>query len=89
MVALLKKHAVWYCTPATFGMGSSGVPDFICCANSLFLAIETKAGGGKLTTLQSVQIERIRLAGGIALVVNETNLDALESLLLRLTKGST
>lgn len=82
VVDILKKLGVYYFFPATHGMGRSGVPDIICCLpGGLFLAIECKAGGGKLTALQEREIKRIREAGGHALVVNEHNVERLTALL--------
>jgi len=75
---VLKKYKVYYFMPATGGYGRSGVPDFICCANGLFLAIEAKAGGNGVTALQAKEIASIHHAGGFALIVNEENIDDLE-----------
>ena len=46
VVKLLKKYDVYHFFPATHGYGRSGVPDIICCFNSLFMGIECKAGKG-------------------------------------------
>ena len=85
VVNVLKMHSVYYFFPATYGMGRSGVPDIICCVDGNFLAIECKAGKGKTTALQDVEIESIRRAGGTALVVNETNVGEVSEF-IRLTK---
>lgn len=68
---LLKAHNVYYAMPIGTGYGNSGVPDFLCCVNGQFLAIEAKAGKNKPTALQEKNIRDIKYAGGIALVVNE------------------
>jgi Holliday junction resolvase len=78
---ILNAHDVYYFPPATAGYGRSGVPDIVCCIMGRFLAIECKAGKGKTTALQDREIEAIRDAGGIAIVVNEDNLDALVKVL--------
>ena len=75
---LLKDHGVYYAMPIGTGYGNSGVPDFLCCVNGRFLAIEAKAGKGTTTALQEKNLREIREAGGTALVINETNLDILE-----------
>ncbi len=77
VVKILKEHGVYYFFPATHGYGRSGVPDIICCAAGKFLAIECKAGGNKPTVLQLREIQAIRTAGGVAIVVDETNVDEL------------
>ncbi len=79
--AILKAHNAYYVMPIGTGYGNSGVPDFICCVNGQFLAIEAKAGKGKPTALQDKNIRDIRTAGGYAMVVNEDNLEELETLI--------
>lgn len=77
---ILKDRGIWYFMPQNIGMGSSGVPDFICCVAlttsklaGKFLAIETKAPGkrGNTTALQDIQIAAIQKAGGWAIVVDD------------------
>jgi Holliday junction resolvase len=75
---ILKEHGVWYAMPMGTGYGNSGVPDFLCCIKGKFLAIEAKAGKGIPTALQEKNLRDIKAAGGIALVVNETNIEELE-----------
>ena len=79
--ALLNKYNIYHFMPATGGYGRSGIPDIIACMHGKFLAIECKAGSGKLTALQIRELERIEKAGGIAYVVNETSLEPLEGAL--------
>ena len=75
---ILKDHGVYYAMPIGTGYGSSGVPDFLCCVNGKFVAIEAKAGKGTTTALQEKNLRDIRTAGGTAMVVNETNLEELK-----------
>ena len=81
VVSLLKARGAYYFFPATYGMGRSGVPDVICCFSGRFLAIECKAGANKPTELQLRELNSIEAAGGTALVINETNINVLESAL--------
>lgn len=69
--AMLKRHGVYYAMPIGTGFGNSGVPDFLCCVNGEFLAIEAKAGKGKPTALQEKNMRDIEAAGGRALVVSD------------------
>lgn len=78
---ILKEHNVYYAMPMGTGYGNSGVPDFLCCVNGKFLAIEAKAGRGIPTALQEKNLRDIKAAGGIALVVNETNIEELKGYL--------
>ena len=80
---LLVEHNVYYAMPIGSMFGNSGVPDFLCCAKGRFLAIEAKAGKGRTTALQEKHLKDIRDAGGVALVVNEDNLDELKELLCK------
>ena len=77
VVAILKRFGVYYFFPATHGYGRSGVPDIICCFKGFFLAIECKAGKGKTTALQEREMQHIRDAGGVTLVINEENIEDL------------
>lgn len=71
---ILREFDAYYFFPVTGGFGHSGVPDIIVCYKGFFVAIECKAGVGKPTALQNQQIEKIRNAGGAAIVVNEGTL---------------
>ena len=71
----LKERGVWWYMPVQNGMGVVGVPDFICCANGRFVAIETKAPGKKntLTANQQQRIKEILAAGGTAVVIDDVS----------------
>jgi len=75
--AMLKEHGVYYAMPIGSTFGNSGVPDFLCCVNGTFLAIEAKAGDNQATALQMKHLREIREAGGYGLVINENNLPIL------------
>jgi len=81
VVKILKKHGVYYFFPVSGGYGKSGVPDIVCCARGRFLAVECKANGGNPTALQARELERINDAGGIAVVVRDTDVDLFEKFL--------
>jgi hypothetical protein len=76
-VEILKEYDAYYFFPASNGLGRSGIPDIVVCAHGYFVAIECKAGRGKTTALQDRELQRIRGAGGAALVINEDNLGNL------------
>lgn len=78
---ILKDNGVYYAMPIGTGYGNSGVPDFLCCVNGHFLAIEAKAGKGTTTALQEKNIRDIRHAGGMAAVITEEQLEYLEQLI--------
>lgn len=60
---------------------NNGTPDILACVDCRFVAIEAKAGRGKPTALQIRALRQIEEAGGLALVINETNLDYLQECL--------
>ena len=74
---ILNELGCYYVMPVTGGYGNSGAPDFLVCKDSLFYGIECKANGGKPTALQLKNHDDIRKAGGIALVIDETNVETL------------
>ena len=78
---ILNEKGVYYAMPIGTGYGNSGVPDFLICHQGKFIGIEAKAGTNRPTTLQEDHLYRIRNAGGITLVVNQTNLDELRRIL--------
>lgn len=51
-----------------------GTPDKIGCVGGLFVALELKAKDGKATELQRYKLSKFSMAGGIAIVLNEENL---------------
>lgn len=77
--AILKAHGAYYAMPIGTGLGNSGVPDFLCCVEGRFIAIEAKAGKGKTTALQEKNLREIREQGGDAFVIHEDNLGKLEA----------
>ena len=75
VVAQLKKLCAYYFYPVTGGYGQSGVPDIVGCYEGLFFGIECKAGKNKPTPLQEKNLEQIRDAKGLDMVINETNMN--------------
>lgn len=71
----------YYVMPVLGGYGRQGAPDFLVCLEGKFFGIETKAGKGKLTLLQEMNLKKIITCGGVALVVREDNVKYLPSLL--------
>jgi Holliday junction resolvase len=81
---VLDKLGAYYTMPVTGGFGNSGAPDFLACLHGRFLGIECKAGKNTTTPLQEKNLRQITEAGGIALVVNDENVDVFETELSRL-----
>jgi len=79
--AILKAHGAYYAMPIGTGYGSSGVPDFLCCVNGKFVAVEAKAGRGQATALQLKNLQLINASGGYTLIIREDNLEYLERII--------
>jgi hypothetical protein len=78
---ILKEHNVYYAMPIGSGFGNAGVPDFLCCVGGKFVGIEAKANGGKPTALQLKNLKNINESGGIGIVVDETNIAMVSSII--------
>jgi hypothetical protein len=63
--------------PGATMYGASGRHDFIICQQGLFWTIETKAGKNKPTDNQIDYANDVAKAGGISILVNEWNLEAV------------
>ena len=74
---ILDQMGVYHFSPMQNGMGRAGIPDIIGCLEGYFIGIECKAGKGTTTALQERELTRIQNAGGLALVVNEANINQL------------
>jgi hypothetical protein len=72
---------IYHFSPAANGFGRAGIPDIIACSNGRFIAFECKAGKNTTTALQERELNKIRLAKGLAFVINEDNMHNIEELL--------
>ena len=81
---LLKKYPLVYqFWPVQSGYGAKTL-DCLLCVNGYFVSVETKAPGKKPTELQWRTIVDIKLAGGIALVIDSVEaVTILEAHLIR------
>ena len=80
-IAELQKLGMYVFFPATGGFGRSGIPDIVCCYKGKFIGIECKAHGNKPTALQQSNLEEIVNNGGIAIVIDETNVFNLKQII--------
>ena len=80
VVAQLKDMGAYYFYPVTGGYGQSGVPDVVGCYKGIFFGIECKAGSNKPTPLQDKNLTDIRKQKGIAVVINEKNVDNIRGI---------
>lgn len=80
----LKEHGVWYLKTWSNGVQRSGVPDLLICWKGRFIALELKAENGKPTPLQIHEIEQIKKAGGVALILRPSGFEELKNFLLKM-----
>ena len=78
---ILKSLGCYHFYASTGGYGSSGVPDIVGCYQGKFIGIECKANGNKPTALQYKHLNDITYAGGMSLIIDETNVDILEMMI--------
>ena len=77
---VLDDVGAYHFSPMTAGYGRSGVPDIIACVKGKFIGIECKAGKNEPTLLQKHNMKLINQSGGLSIVVNESNIEALLTL---------
>ena len=66
------------------GYQQAGVPDLIICVNGYFVAVEVKGERGKPSPLQIHNIDHIKKAGGVGLVLYPKDFDEFKNLILSL-----
>jgi Holliday junction resolvase len=47
----------------------SGIPDLVCCVKGVFVSVELKANGGRVSDLQYYNVEKIHQSGGVAFIL--------------------
>jgi Holliday junction resolvase len=85
VVKLLKERGVYYFFPVAGPYQSLGVPDIVACVRGRFVGIECKAGNNRPTEIQLRNLEAIRDNEGVAMVVNENDLETLKNKLEMIT----
>ena len=83
---LLDAYGVYHFMPPANGFGRAGIPDIVGCFRGQFIAVECKAGNNTTTALQDRELQRIKEAGGYALVINENNINELKELMEWMTQ---
>jgi Holliday junction resolvase len=78
--AKLKKAGAYAVNYIGGAYANNGTPDILVCYRGRFIGIECKAGRGRPTQLQLRNLEKIEEAGGLAFIINETNLELLDGL---------
>lgn len=87
---VIAKHNAYDVMYVPVGFGKAGVPDFVVCVYGVFVGIETKLNARKNppTKLQTLNLHQIEQAGGLAIVVDETNVAGLYDMFSKLSNTS-
>lgn len=87
MKKFLTEQGCWFIKYwAGAGYTKSGIPDLLVCCNGHFLGVELKAPTGKPSDLQLWNIEQIKKAGGIAMVLYPKDFEEFKALIYSLLK---
>ena len=85
---LLDEWGVFYWMPGANMYGRVGVSDFIGCCHGMLIAVEAKGTkNDEPTVMQRRFLNAVQKAGGVALVIHNSNYDVLTSTLRRLAHG--
>lgn len=83
----LTSRGCWVLKTWSNGIQREGVPDLLVCCNGCFVGIELKQMRGRVSKLQEYNIEMIRNAGGIAIVLFPNKFDEMKTLIHLIERG--
>lgn len=86
--AFLKDRDCWVLKTWSNGIQREGVPDLLVCCNGFFVGVELKNETGKPSALQLWNIDKIREAGGIAIVLYPNQFDEFKHMVNLLQTGN-
>lgn len=84
----LTEKNCWILKTWSNGVQREGVPDLLICCTGLFIGVELKAENGKPSKLQLKNIDQIRNACGIALVLYPDQFDQFKRMIELLQSGN-
>lgn len=83
--AFLKSQGCWFVKYWGGGQFTkAGIPDILACCKGKFIALEIKAPTGKPSELQLYNVEKIKEAGGIAMVLYPKDFEKFKELVKNL-----
>ena len=85
--AYLKERGHWYVKFFANGYTRRGIPDILACVNGIFVAIEVKTDTGKISPLQSREINAIRECGGMAFILRPEHFDTFKTIIEGIEDG--
>ena len=87
VVKFLESQGCWCIKYFANAYTKSGVPDLLVCCNGHFLGVELKGPKGRPSELQKWNIQKIKEAGGIAMVLYPKDFDDFKELIYDLKGG--
>ena len=72
---ILTKHKWFFWMPPANAFGRTGISDFNCLRDGIFIAIETKFGKNTPTPMQKGFCQSVLHEGGFAFVVSDENIE--------------
>ena len=87
--AFLASQECWVLKTWSNGVQREGVPDLLVCCNGYFMAVELKAEHGHPSPLQEWNIQQIRKAEGIAIVLYPYQFEKFKHMIKLLKADST
>lgn len=83
--AFLKSQGCWFIKYWGGGQFTkAGIPDLLVCCKGKFIALELKGPTGKPSELQLYNVEKIKEAGGIAMVLYPKDFEKFKELVRNL-----
>ncbi len=83
----LDSQEVWWLKTWSNGIQREGVPDLLVCCNGYFIGVELKNETGHPSALQLWNIDQIRKAGGIAIVLYPNQFELFKDLIMDLKRN--
>lgn len=74
----LTSKGAWFVKFFANSHTKKGVPDVLACVNGYFVGVEVKGDAGKPSKLQLRNIDKIRCAGGFAMVLYPSAFDRFQ-----------
>ncbi len=84
----LEEQHCWVLKTWSNGVQREGIPDLLVCCDGYFVAVELKAETGKPSKLQLWNIEKIREADGIAIVLYPDMFEQFQHMIKLLRSGN-